>query len=73
MREVLYPTLNRFRGDPDLARDLAEAARRDKLTLSEFARRELRRAIVARGPVAPRDGGDDPGPFRPAPAQRIAA
>jgi len=41
MREVLSPTTVRFRG-PDLARDPAKAARRDKLTFSEFARRELR-------------------------------
>ena len=74
MREVLYPTLIRFRGDPDLARGLAEAAKRDRVTLSEFARRELRNAIAARPSTsAGRTDDDGPGPFRPAPGTREAA
>jgi hypothetical protein len=62
MREVLSPTTIRFRGGPDLARDLAKAARRDKLTFSEFARRELRNIAACdattsreRGPCQRRD------------------
>jgi hypothetical protein len=51
MREVLFPRLIRLRADDDLVHDLAEAARRDKLSLSEFAGRELRKA-VARTPVS---------------------
>ena len=61
-------------GDPGLARDLAEVARRDKLTLSEFARRELRSAMAARRPgPAGRTDDDGPGPFRRAPGLREAA
>ena len=60
MREVLFPRLIKLRADDDLVHDLAEAARRDKLTSSEFARRELRRAIVARTrPVRPDGDGPD--------------
>ena len=68
IREVLFPTLIRFRGDPDLA----AAAKRERVTLSEFARRELRRAIVARSPHG-RPDDDGPDPSYPAPAQRVAA
>ena len=72
MREVLFPRLIKLRADDALAHGLAEAARRDKLTLSEFARRELRNAIAVRArPGRPDD--DDPGPFRPTPGLREAA
>jgi hypothetical protein len=68
MREVLFPRLIRLRADDDLVHDLAEAARRDKLSLSEFAGRELRKA-VARTPVSVgRTDDDGPGPGGTAPA-----
>ena len=58
----------RLRADDDLVHDLAEAARRDKLSLSEFAGRELRKA-VARTPVSVGRADDDgPGPGGTAPA-----
>jgi hypothetical protein len=44
-----------LRADDELAHDLVEAAPQDKVTLSEFARRELRSALAARGPF-PRGG-----------------
>ena len=74
MREVLFLRLIRPRADDELAHDLAEAARRDPLTLSEFACREPRNAIVARRPgSASSPHHDGPGPFRPAPGLREAA
>jgi hypothetical protein len=74
MRKILFPRLLRFRADDELARDLAAAARRDKLTLSEFARRELRNAIATRTIVsAGRTDDNGPGPFRPAPGLRETA
>ena len=72
MREVLFPRFIKLRADDDLARDLAETARRDRVTLSEYAMRELRRAIAAHTrPGRPDDDG--PGPLRPAPGMREAA
>ena len=74
MREVLFPRLVRLRADDELVYELAEATRRDKLTLSEFARRELRNALAARTPVsADRADDDGPGPFHPAPGMGEAA
>ena len=46
MREVLFTRLIKLRADDDLVHDLAEAARRDKLTLGEFACRKLRNAMA---------------------------
>jgi translation initiation factor 2 beta subunit (eIF-2beta)/eIF-5 len=46
MREVLFPRLIKLRPYDNPVHDLAEAARRDPLTLSEFACRELRNAIA---------------------------
>ena len=72
MREVLFPRLIRLRADDDLVHDLAEAAKREHVTHSEFARRELRSAIAVRTrPGRPDDDG--PGPCRPAPGLREAA
>ena len=72
MREVLFTRLIKLRADDALAHGLAEAARRDGMTLSEFARRELRSAIAARSrPVRPDNDGSDRHP--PAAGARIAA
>jgi hypothetical protein len=64
MREVLFPRLIRLRADDELAHELVKAAPKDKVTLSEFARCELRNAAATRRPVS---GGhpnhDGPGPF----------
>ena len=46
MPEVLLPLLIKLRANDELVHDLAEAARRDPLTLGEFACRELRNAIA---------------------------
>jgi hypothetical protein len=46
MREVLFPRLIKLRADDALAHGLAEAARRDGMTLGEFACRKLRNAIA---------------------------
>jgi len=74
MREILFPRLIRLRADDELVHDLAAAARRDKVTLSEFSRRALRNALAARGSVSPCPADDDgPGPFRPASGMREAA
>ena len=48
MREVLFTRRIKLRADDALAHGLAEAARRDGMTLSEFARRELRSAVASR-------------------------
>ena len=69
MREILFPRLIRLRADDELVHDLAAAARRDKVTLSEFSRRALRNALAARGSVSPCPADDDgPGPGGTAPA-----
>jgi len=68
MCEVRFPSLIRLRADDELAHDLVEAARWDKLSSSEFAGRELRKA-VARTPVSVGRADDDgPGPGGTAPA-----
>jgi hypothetical protein len=46
MREVLFTRLIKLRGDDELVHGLAEAARRDPLTLGEFACRKLRNAMA---------------------------
>ena len=72
MREVLFLRLIKLRADDALAHGLDEAARRDGMTLSEFARRELRSTLASRTrPGRPDDDG--PGPFRPASGLREAA
>ena len=50
MREVLFPRLIRLRADDELAHELVEAARQDKVRLSEFARCELRTPPLPAGP-----------------------
>jgi hypothetical protein len=72
MREVLFLRLIKLRADDALAHGLAEAARRDGMTLSEFARRELRSTLASRTrPGRPDDDG--PGPFRPTPGMQEEA
>jgi hypothetical protein len=72
MREVLFPRLIKLRTDDALAHGLAEAARRDGMMLSEFARRELRSAVASRTRSG-RPDDEGPGPFRPAVGARMAA
>ncbi len=70
MREVLFPRLSRLRVDDDLVHDLAEAAKREHVTHSEFARRELRSALAGAGTGSRDRGGPrragypDKRPFR---------
>ena len=70
MKTPLFSSAINLKLELELHQALAAAAREERTTLSEYARRTLRARIGSRsGP--PYD--DDPGPFRPAPGQRIAA
>ena len=72
MREVLFPRLIKLRADDALAHGLAEVARRDGMTLSEFARRELRSAVAVRARLG-RPDDDGPGRHALVAGARIAA
>ena len=66
MRSIIFPNIIKVRTDPDLRAGLLKAAEEQRTTVSEVVRRELRSALAGRSAVSP---DDDPGPFRPAPAQ----
>ena len=66
MKTALFSSAINLKLEPELHRALTAAARDEHTTLSEFARRAIADRIASVSP-------DDPGPFRPAPGQRIAA
>ncbi len=70
MRSTIFPNVIKVRTDADLREGLVKAAEEQRTTVSEVVRRELRSALAGRSSASP---DDDPGPFRPAPGQRIAA
>jgi HicB family len=72
MKTPLFSSAINLKLEPELHQALAAAARDERTTLSEFARRTLRARIGSRSDTS-HDDGDTPGPFRPAPGARIAA
>ena len=71
---MAFPEIIRIRGERGLASAMTEAARRERTTTAEWARRKLRDALKADGFALPPFGENDdgPGPFSPAPGQRAA-
>lgn len=45
---TLFGDLIKLKAEPDLKQALADAARRERMTMSEFVRRELRSAVSDR-------------------------
>ena len=62
-----YTKVLRLRAEPELTEALNAVARRERTSVSELVRRELRSVVAARN----YDAG--PPPHRPASGQRIAA
>ena len=71
MKTPLFSSAINLKLEPELHQALAAAARDERTTLSEFARRTLRACIGSRS--GPPHGDDDPGPFSPGAAMRPAA
>jgi hypothetical protein len=54
MRGMTFPSVIRLRVETDLPNAIAQAARRERMTSSEFARRSIRAAVEAAGvPLSP--------------------
>ena len=68
---TMLSDLIKLRADPELKQSLCAVAAQEKISVSELVRRTLRARVAKRDGASP--SGDDPGPFRPAPGQRIAA
>ena len=72
MKTPLFSSAINLKLEPELHQALAAAARDERTTLSEFARRTLRARIGSRSDP-PHDGDNTPGPFTPDLGMRPAA
>ncbi|SEP09907.1 hypothetical protein SAMN02799625_04672 [Methylobacterium sp. UNC300MFChir4.1] len=68
MRPARFHTLLKVKCEPELQTAIVAAAERDRTTVSEFLRRELRALLNARSSDQP-----DPPPSAPAGAMKVAA